>query len=107
MKSRWKISFWIGIVILLLTNIFWIYQVVDNAIGMTYYKDSCEDFQSDMIQLKSILEKKTTKESAINFLEQNGVDYNSFPKGNEFIIQLNSFDMIFNENGELTKSETH
>lgn len=105
MKTRWKIAFFITIIILVLTNLFWVYQVVDNAIGMTYYKDSCGRFQQDTDKLIQILESKTTKETAIDFLEQHNILYESFPKGNEFIIQLNSFSIIFNNDGKLLRTE--
>lgn len=98
--------FWISIIILILSNLFWIYQAIDNAVSMSYYRDSCEDYQSDMVELKRILDTKKTKEAAINFLEQYKVTYDSLSKGEEFIIHLNSFYMTFDKNGQLKSSET-
>lgn len=107
MKSRWKIAFWISITILLLSNLFWLYQIIDNAVGMTYFKDSCTNYQDDMIELKRILDYKDSKKTAIEFLELHRVKYDSFQKADNFIIQLNSFDMIYDKNEQLLKSETH
>lgn len=107
MKYRWKILFWVSLGLLVLSNIFWIYVILDNAVGMTYFKDTCTKHEGDMLVLKGILETKLTKENTISFLNQHKVKFESFPKGDEFVIQLNSFDIIFNKEGHLINSDTH
>ena len=107
MKLRWKTAFWTSILVLLLSNLFWAYQVLDNAVGMTYYKDSCGNYQSDMQELKEILETKTSKETVLAFLEHHHVQFDSFHKADDFIIQLNSFELIYDKNGQLVMSNSH
>lgn len=94
MKHTYKILFWITFTTLVISNIFWIYQIIDNAIGQNYYQVSCDEYHNDMVEFKEILETKLTKEEAIEFLKMNNVEYDSFQKGTEYIITLNSFALI-------------
>lgn len=105
MKHTYKILFWITFTILVISNIFWIYQTIDNAVGQNYYQISCDEYRSDMIEFKKILEAKSTKEEAIEFLKINNVEYDSFQKGTEYIISLSSFALTFNDNGKLMSDE--
>lgn len=111
MKRTYKILFWITLIILVLSNLFWIYQTIDNAVGQNYYKVSCDEYYQDMLRFKQVLETKSTKREAINFLESNNVEYESFHKGIEFIITFDSFELKYDTNGKLisntnkTKSE--
>lgn len=99
--------FWISLGLLFITNAFWIYQIIDNAVGMDYYKVSCNEYHGDMLELKKVLDLKKTKTESLQFLDEHGVDYDSFQKGNEFIITMNSFDLTFNEEGNLVSSDLH
>jgi len=105
MKRTYKILFWFTLTILVVSNIFWIYQTIDNSVGYTYYKVSCDEYYQDMLEFKQILETKSTKKEAIDFLELNKVEYDSFQKETEFIITFNSFALIFDEKGILNSSE--
>ena len=91
--------------ILFISNAFWIYQTIDNAVGHSYYKVSCDEYYQDMLKFKQILETKSTKTEAIDFLELNKVEYDSFQKGTEFIISFNSFALTFDEKGILILNE--
>jgi hypothetical protein len=105
MKHTYKILFWITLTILVISNIFWIYQTIDNAVGQNYYQVSCDEYHKDMIEFKKILETKSTKEEAIGFLKRYNVEYDNFQKGTEYIVTLNSFALIFDANGKLKYSE--
>lgn len=105
MKRTYKILFWITLTIMVVSNIFWIYQSIDNAVGHSYYKVSCDEYYQDMLKFKQFIETKSTKEEAIDFLELNKVEYDSFQKGTEFIITFSSFDLTYDKNGKLIPSE--
>jgi len=107
MKSIWKNLFWISLGLLIVTNVFWIYQVLDNAVGNDYYKVSCNEYHGDMLGLKKVLDSKKTKIETLDFLNEHAIEYDSFQKGNEFIISLNSFDLTFNAQGNLVASHIH
>lgn len=105
MKQTYKIRFCLTLVILVLSNIFWVYQTIDNAVGHTYYKVSCEEYYQDMLKFKQIVETKSTRKEAINFLKINKIKYESFQKGTEYIIIFNSFALVYDEKWELISSE--
>ena len=105
MKRTYKILFWITLTILVISNVFWIYQTIDNAFGHSYYKVSCDEYYQDMLKFKQILETKSTKKEAIDFLETNKVEYESFQKGAEFIITFDSFALEYDDNGKLITTE--
>jgi hypothetical protein len=107
MKRSYKILFWTTLAILVITNIFWFYQAIDNAVGQSYYRDSCDDYYQDMLKFKQILETKSTKREAINFLKTNNIAYESFQKGTEFIISFDSFALEYDTNGKLISHSKH
>jgi hypothetical protein len=100
MKRTYKILFWFILSFFFISNAFWIYQTVDNAVGHSYYKVSCDEYYQDMLKFKQILETRSTKTEAIN-----KVEYDSFQKGTEFIISFNSFALTFDEKGILKLNE--
>jgi hypothetical protein len=102
MKNIWKFLFWICLIITIVSNVFWIYNTLENAVGNNYYKVSCEEYYKDVSILKVIIEKKETKKELISFLENNNVKFESFSKGAENIIVLNSFSIAFDKNGNKT-----
>jgi hypothetical protein len=59
-----------------------------------------------MIELKKVLESQKTKSEVLKFLDSHRVKYSSLQNGEEFIISMSSFNMVFNEKGELVSSET-
>lgn len=105
MKNLWRTLFGGAILLLVATNIFWVYQVLDNAVANNYYRVSCEEFLTDATALKKILETKGEKDEVISYLDSEEVSYNAFEKGDRFVITLGSFDMVFNAENELVSSE--
>nr|WP_319571723.1 hypothetical protein [uncultured Draconibacterium sp.] len=107
MKRSYKILFWMTLTILVISNIFWFYKTIDNAVGQSYYMDSCDEYYQDMHKFKQILETKSTKREAINFLKTNNIEYESFQKGTKFIISFDSFALEYDTDGKLTSHNKH
>ena len=101
MKVNYKHLFWYGLVLLITSNVYWMYITIDNAVGHGYYKESCESYYQDMLNFKQIVEVNRNKKEVIEFLEINNVNYDSFKKGPDFIITFNSFELKFNKKGIL------
>ena len=99
MNRKYKILFWVALTILVISNIFWFYQTIDNAVGKGYYKVSCDEYYNDMIEFKKILQTQKTKNEIVDFLERYHVKYDSIQKGTDFIITLNSFSITFDKKG--------
>lgn len=105
MKSPYNILFWMTLLFLIISNTFWVYQTIDNAVGQDYYIVSCNEYYQDMLQFKQILDSKKSQKEAIEFLDNNLIAYESFQKGNEFIIVFNSFALTYNDEGILISSD--
>lgn len=99
MKNIWKILFWISLIILLLTNLFWMYQTIDNAVDKGYYDVSCNEYEKDMLLYKKIVESKKNKSELFQFLKNNDIDVVGFHKGEGYIISFNSFYVEFDKKG--------
>jgi wyosine [tRNA(Phe)-imidazoG37] synthetase (radical SAM superfamily) len=95
MKRTYKILFWITIIALIFSNLFWIYFSIDNAVGHHYYKVSCDEYKNDLNEFMKTIESFNSKKETIDFLEENSIQFDSIQKGNEFIIIFNSFEIVF------------
>lgn len=84
---------------LVISNIFWIYTTIENAVGQNDYKISCDEYYNDMIEFKKIIEAHKTKKDLQGFLKSNDVEFDSIQKGTDFIISLNSFSILFDQRG--------
>ena len=100
MKHPWKKLFWISLIILVISNLFWLYKTVDISVGHNYYEESCDGYYKDMTQFKKILDNYQTKRELIDFLESNHVRFDSIQKGSDFIVTFNSFSITFDKNGK-------
>ncbi len=98
----WKIFSVLFLVLLVLSNGYWFYQVLDRDVHMSYYSDSCEKQSKDKAVLLDILRGFNSKEKTLCFLRDHQVEFDSFDKrGEGFTISLNSFDLSFDEIGKL------
>ena len=41
--NKWKIAFWLCLSVLVVSNIYWIYQRIDSGVSFTYLTQSYED----------------------------------------------------------------
>lgn len=105
MKNLWRTLFGVATLLLVTTNLFWFYQMLDNAVANNYYRVGCEEFLTDATTLKNILQTKGDKDEVISYLDNEEVKYEAFEKGDQFVITLGSFDMVFNAENELVLSE--
>lgn len=106
MRSTWKVLFWGCLFLLVATNIFWLYHAIDVAVGHGYYQVSCNEYQKDMLSLKQILNSKTSKKEALEFLDIHKITYSAFQKGEEYIISLSSFELTYDSDGKLISAVT-
>ncbi len=66
----WKISFWIAVTLLVVSNLFWIYQVIDNAVGHKYYQVNYKEYKENSDILKATLISFDNKNDLTSFLEE-------------------------------------
>ena len=98
----WKVLFWITIISFIVSNTFWIYQVVDNAVGHGYYKASCEEYKANSEILELTLRSYGDKDELIDFLEEKAIQFEIHNKAdNENYIVIGTLDIQFNDDGEI------
>jgi hypothetical protein len=107
MKSHWKILFWISIVLLIVTNLLWLYNTIDNAVGHHYYSIGCEEYRQDAEVCHHLLASSASKDEVIRLLDSGEIHYETFDKGTEFIISLHSFDLVFDKDGRLVTRDRY
>ena len=99
MKKLYKPLFWSLLVLFVLTNLFWFYQVLDSAIGRSYYEVTCEELRKDSNNLKKLTTEIKTKKEILNFVKSYNLKIDTLQKGELFYINFGSFDIGFDQNG--------
>ncbi|CAM1349453.1 hypothetical protein [Tenacibaculum crassostreae] len=101
MKGTWKTLFWITLMVLVFSNLFWVYQIIDSAVGRSYYETSCNEYERDRAILIKIAQSKEAKDDLLEFLNKNDLPHGYFPKGNNYVVSFSSFSLIFDNKGKL------
>ena len=100
--KTWKISFWISLTLLIVSNLFWVYQVIDTAVGHGYYQVSCEDYKENSDILEAILISFVNKNDLTTFLKELEIEFETINKSdNENYIIIGSLGIQFRDNGEI------
>ena len=70
MKNKWKIGFWICLLLLIVTAGIGFYSVVDQAVTLTYMKEGYSDTESDLETIIQIVgQTDQTKQEIENVLK--------------------------------------
>ena len=70
MKNKWKIAFWICLLLLIVTAGIGFYSVVDQAVTLTYMKEGYSDTESDLETIIQIVgQTDQTKQEIENLLK--------------------------------------
>lgn len=100
--KAWKISFWIVVTLLVVSNLFWVYQIIDAGIGYTYYQVSCEEYKANSDILETTLNSFENITELTTFLEQQKIEFKINNKThNENYICIGSLGILFLDNGEI------
>ena len=80
--NKWKIAFWICLVLLLLTGGIGFFNVIDQAVTITYMRDGYSDTESDLESLIDIINKtELDKDEIKEILKQHDFyEYMDFSK---------------------------
>jgi hypothetical protein len=71
MKNKWKIGFWICLLLLIVTAGIGFYSVVDQAVTLTYMKEGYSDTESDLETIIQIVgQTDQTKKEIENVLKE-------------------------------------
>ena len=103
MKNLYKSFFWILLPLFILTNLFWFYQAIDTAVGISYSRDACEEYQKDSENLKKRTIQIQNKNEALNFINKYKLKTDTLQKGKNFHINFGSYHLSFDQNGNKIK----
>ncbi|MEQ9007939.1 MAG: hypothetical protein RLP12_08660, partial [Ekhidna sp.] len=53
----WKKLFWISFILLVVTNIYWMYQLLDSGVSITYLRESYDYQEKDIDILRKLVEQ--------------------------------------------------
>ena len=101
--NKWKIGFWICLVLLIGVTITGLYSVIDQGVTLTYLRESCNDTESDMFTLVLLInDTDLTKEQIKEKLKTHHLfEYMDFNKDE---IHIERLTLIF-KNNKLDKIE--
>jgi len=53
--NKWKIGFWICLTLLIGVTLSGLYSIIDQGVTLTYLRESCDDTESDMKTLVTVI----------------------------------------------------
>ena len=56
MKNKWKIAFWIQALIFFFLVLFLLYNIIDQAVSITYMREGYKDTEADLMQISKAIE---------------------------------------------------
>ena len=101
--NKWKLSFFIVLLLLLTSNVFWLYTVVDGGVTYTYQQVSLDEKTKSLEMLGELMvkgSKEYTKKDILHLLRQTNKD--SFIVEEKHSISIDGVKFIF-KNGVLAK----
>jgi biopolymer transport protein ExbB/TolQ len=103
MKNKWKIAFWICLILLIVTSSIGFYSVVDQAVTLTYMKEGYSDTEADLETIIQLIEQADQSKQAIHKVlkEHRLYEYMDFERDT---IELERVSLIF-ENDSLKSIE--
>lgn len=103
MKNKWKIAFWICLLLLVVTAVSGVYLIIDQAVTLTYMKEGYADTESDLETIIQIVgQTDQTKQEIHNVLKEHRLyEYMDF---NRDTIVIERVALIF-ENDSLKSIE--
>ena len=99
--NKWRVSFIISFIMLIATNAFWLYTVIDAGVTYTYQQETLDEKSKSVEMLGELIvrgSKKYTKKDILHILRQTNKD--SFIVEEENLINVEGIKFIF-ENGVL------
>ena len=99
--NKWKIAFWCSLALLVFTILFSTYILIDQAVSISYRRDSFEWTEKDLDKIIYIINKTDLSKNQVEgFIKE---DFYFFDEMiNSDTIYLNTINLIF-ENNKLKK----
>ncbi len=101
--NQWKVSFFVAVVVLIATNIFWLYSAIDPGVTYTYQQVSLDEKSKAVGMLGALVVKggqQYTKKVILHILRQ--VNKDAFIVEEENLIDVDGVKFFFT-NGKLSE----
>ncbi|MEQ8904027.1 hypothetical protein [Ekhidna sp.] len=98
----WKKLFWISFILLVVTNIYWMYQLLDSGVSITYLRESYDYQEKDIDILRKLVEQHYDFNKLTSELDE--ADYELIQKGDIFFIVFSSFEVEFNSDSTIKRT---
>lgn len=101
--SKWKVSFFVAVAVLIATNIFWLYSAIDAGVTYTYQQVSLDEKSKVVGMLGALVVKgghQYTKKDILHILRQ--VNKDAFIVEEENLIDVDDVKFFFT-NGKLSE----
>ena len=97
--NRWKIAFWVCLIVLIGVSVLSVYSIIDQAVTLTYQKEGYQDTENDLDQIIEIINRTNlSKTEIINELKDHRL--NEFMDCSKDTISLERVILVF-ENDRL------
>ena len=93
--NRWKVAFFVAILVLVLSNIFWVFSVLDQSISYTYLQDSYNEKSRSVSNLGNLIVQGSdqySKEDLLHLLRQSKPDAFIVDEGDTIIFEQIKFE---------------
>lgn len=98
-KNKWRLGFWICLIILLFVSGFAFYSIIDQGVTITYMRDGYENTENDLNSLIDIINtkdysKKSISEKLKSHRYFDTMDFNSDSVGLERVMLIFENDTL-------------
>ncbi len=92
--NKWKIAFWICLLLLVIVSSFCVYSIVDQGVSLTYMREGYTDTENDLNNLSKIItETNLSKQQIRNTLKQHHLyEYMDF---NTDTVSMDRINLVF------------
>ena len=102
-STMFRNLFLLALTLLIISNLFWVYQVLDLSVTSHYQQDSCSRYDADRRQLVELLVHRQSKQELLKFLSHYKLSYEIDQKDDRSIISLESFSLEYELDGQLVE----
>ncbi len=92
--NKWKLAFWICLIVLVVVTVFSFYSIVDQAVTITYMRDGYSNTEKDLKMLSKIITETDLSKAQIKSLLEKSNEFSEFSHDT---IPLKRVLLVFNK----------
>ena len=95
--NKWKIAFWVSVIVLILVSMFTVYLIIDQSVTLSYQKEGYTNTENDLESLITIINKTDLSKPQINEILKEHKFYEFMDFKND-TVSLERVKIIFENN---------